>query len=128
MVTSLIGGSLFLVFTGSFAFAAPAIGKMYLGGDQSVINIAVVSFFSRPATSLLYPSGLIGTLGSIILGIAIWRSGSLLKWAGVLFAIHTPLLAFAAAFSYPLELAGGLSLLISGIWLALGMWQPPAKK
>ena len=127
MVLSLAGGALFLVFTGSFAFADPVVARLYLQGNQGAIGAAVAAFYQGPATSILYPSGLIGTLGSILLGIAIWRSGTLPRWAGILFAIHTPLLAFASAFSYPLELLGGLALLACALWLAPAMLRPAAR-
>lgn len=126
MVLSVAGAALYLVFTGSFAFVAPVLGRLYLQGDQGVIAAAVSAFYSGPATAILYPSGILGSLGSILLGIAIWRSGTLPRWTGVLFALHTPLLAFAPPFSYPLEFLGGVALLLSGAWLARYMLTRPA--
>jgi len=127
LMLSLAGGGLFLVFTGAFAFADPVVGRLYAQGDQSVIAVAVAAFYQGPATSILYPSGILGTLGSVLMGIAIWRSGSLPRWIAILFAVHTPLLAFASPFSYPLELLGGVTLLASGLWLAPYMWRSAAR-
>jgi hypothetical protein len=126
VMLSLAGGALFLVFTGTFAYADPVVARLYLQGDQGAIAAAVAGFFQGPATAILYPSGLIGTIGSILVGIAIWRSGTLPRWAGLLFAIHTPLLAFASAFSYPLELLGGVCLLATALWVAPYMWRATA--
>ena len=80
LILSLAGGALFLVFTGAFAFADPVVGRLYVQGDQSVIAVAVAAFYQGPATSILYPAGLLGTLGSVLMGIAIWRSGTLPRW------------------------------------------------
>jgi hypothetical protein len=49
-------------------------------------------------------------------------------WAGVLYALTTPLLAFAPAFSYGLELLGGVLLLVSTTWIALEVWRQSARK
>ena len=64
MILSLAGEALFLVFTGFFAFASPVVGKLYLAGDQGAIDIATAAFFAGPSTGILYPAGLIGTVGS----------------------------------------------------------------
>jgi hypothetical protein len=112
-----------LAFTGSFAFAFPVIGRLYLAGDQGVLAIARTSFFTGAATGIPYPSGLIGSIGSIHMGITIRRSVTLPKWAGVFFALHTPLLTSASAFSYPLEMFGGLSLFVSPVRFAPAMWR-----
>jgi hypothetical protein len=63
-----------------------------------------------------------------MMGIAIWRSGTLPRWTALLFAVHTPLLAFASAFSYPLELLGGITLLGSALWLAPHLCRAAARQ
>jgi hypothetical protein len=126
LVLSFAAEALFLSLTGFLAFAAPVAAKLYLQGDVRMLDVVMAGFFSGPVLSVLYPSGLLGTLGSILFGIAIWRSSSLPKWAGVLYALTTPLLAFAPAFSYTLELLGGLLLLVSSAWIAAAAWGQPA--
>ena len=123
MALSIAGGALFLAMTGFLAFAAPAIGQVYLAGQTQVIAVAVAGFSSGPALGVLSVSGLLGTIGAILLAIGIWRSGSLPKWSALLFFLSIPLLAFAPAFSYPLELLGGLLALVSGAWIVLGAWR-----
>lgn len=58
-------------------------------------------------------------LGCLLLGVAIWRSGTLPKGAAVLFALHIPLLSIAPSLSYPLEVAGGVCLLVGGAWMLM---------
>ena len=122
LLFSFVSEALFLSLTGILAFAAPVAAKLYLQGDTGLINVLKAGFFSGPGLALLYPSGLIGTLGSILFSIAIYRS-NLPVWAGIIYALTTPLLAFAPAFSYILELLGGVLLLVSGTWIAVAVWR-----
>ena len=122
MLTSFVAETLFLSLTGILAFTVPVAAKLYLQGDTHMLNVLMAGFFSGPALAVLYPSGLIGTLGSVLFSIAIWRT-NLPIWAAVLYALTTPLLAFAPAFSYALELLGGLLLLVSTTWLAAAAWR-----
>jgi hypothetical protein len=48
--------------------------------------------------SLIVPFSMIGSLGFILLGIAIWRSGLLPRWAGLLLAIGGPLYLIGPGF------------------------------
>lgn len=125
LLLSFLSEALFLSLTGILAFIAPVAAKLYLQGDTGMANVLKAGFFSGNGLMLLYPSGLIGTAGSILFSIAIWHS-SLPKWAGVLYALTTPLLAFAPAFSYVLELLGGVLLLVSSAWIAVAVWRESA--
>lgn len=125
LVLSFISEALFLSLTGILAFTAPVAANLYLQGDTHMLNVLMTGFFSGPALALLYPSGLIGTLGSVLFSLAIWRS-ILPMWAGVIYALTTPLLAFAPAFWYGFELLGGLLLLVSTTWLATAAWRQSA--
>jgi hypothetical protein len=122
LIFSFVAETLFLSPTGILAFAAPVAARLYLQGDSHMLNVMMAGFFSGPALALLYPSGLIGTIGSVLFSMAIWRT-NLPIWAAVLYALTTPLLAFAPAFSYVLELLGGLLLLVSTTWIALAAWR-----
>jgi hypothetical protein len=48
--------------------------------------------------SLIVPFAMIGSLGFILLGIAIWRSGVLPRWAGLLLGIGGPLYLIGPGF------------------------------
>jgi hypothetical protein len=127
MLFSFVAEALFLSLTGFLAFGAPVAARLYLQGDPRMLNVLMAGFFSGPVLVVLYISGLIGTAGSILFSIAIWRS-VLPIWAGVLYGLTTPLLAFAPAFSYGLELLGGLLLLFSTGWIAVAVWREYARE
>ncbi len=123
MILCLLSTALYLPFAGFYAFVFPELGSLYLHGQKSVIDIAVAAVSSGPTLAVLIPSGLFGTIGSILFGIAIWRSGLLSKVAAVLYALHLPLLAFAPQISFVGEFPGALLLLVSGAWIAWDIWQ-----
>ena len=84
MVITVIGSGLFLSVLGISAFASPEQGQAYLAGmdtDELPDTFADTVF---ALTGLGYI--LLGFVGNILLGVAIWRSGTLPKWAGALWA------------------------------------------
>jgi hypothetical protein len=64
------------------------------------------------ASVLLYSAGF------VLFAVAIWRSGVLPGWAGVLMAAHAPLIS--GPFSVVGSVAGALLALVGGGWIALG--------
>ena len=61
--------------------------------------------------------------GLILFGVAIWRSGVLARWAGVLVAIHAPLIS--GLFTVGLSLVGVVLGLVGGGWIALSVMRNP---
>jgi hypothetical protein len=58
-------------------------------------------------------------VGAILMGVAVWKSGTLPKWGGIL-------LALGLAFFFPLlpqliRVVDGLLTGVGGVWLALSM-------
>jgi hypothetical protein len=81
---------------GISAFAAPEEGQAYLAGIEEFAKLP--STFADTvfaATSLLVIVLLF--VGNVLLGVAVWRSGTLPRWAGALWAA-------AAVLMYPLGL------------------------
>ena len=71
-------------------------------------------------------SWLLYSAGFILFGVAIWRSGALPKWAGVLIAAHAPLIS--GPFSIVGSVVGILLAVVGGGWIALGVLRnPPAR-
>jgi hypothetical protein len=99
------------------------VGRLYLQGQTSIIQIAVAGFFAGPVLSVLFPSGLLGAIGSILFGIATWRSRALPRWWSIPFALAIILIAFAPAFSYAPEVLGAVCALARGGWIALSLWE-----
>ena len=118
----------FQAFTGVGAFAFSAASQVYLQGNQGALDV-LAALVQGPSV----PFGLFGVLllvlGSIVLALAIWRSGSLPKWAGVMYALG--FLLFIVAVSSPssvqkvFRIVDGLLGGIGGIWLAWSIWRKP---
>lgn len=126
MILGVAGASLQMTQTGVIVFAIPVIGKAYLtglAGQHSAMGIAN-GFFEGPAAAMMLVSiFLLYSAGTILFGIAIWRSGTLPKWVGVLFAIHGPLMAGPVPEIF--LLVGSAFLLLSGIWITWSiLFQP----
>ena len=83
MVTAVAGHALLLVPSTISTYVTPAIGEAYLSGMKDVIT--GVEF--HPAMIVTYLLGLVlAFVGNVLLGVAVWRSGTLPKWAGALWA------------------------------------------
>jgi hypothetical protein len=125
MVITVLGQTFFLMVIGISAVAAPLEGQAYRAGTEALRDL--------PSTTASVAHGLIGLLvitlsflGNSLLGLAIWRSGSLPRWTAVVWAM-------AALLMYPLGLVvaaaitgstprtvlvGALLLTASGGWIA----------
>ena len=137
MVITVLGGALFLPAMGVSTFAVPEEGQAYLAGIEEYRNLPDIFADTMFAlTSLLVI--LLGFVGNVLLGVAVWRSGTLPKWAGILWAS-------AAVFMYPLGivyaavilgvqstpptvLLGALLIVISGAWMAFSVLRQPSSQ
>jgi hypothetical protein len=122
MVLSITGYVLFTVPGVISTFATPAIGAAYLAGNREVMALE----FSPILTAIVVVALLLAVIGNGLLSIAIWRSGSLPRWAGVIWAAATLIfyvlgaaLGMAATgASLPTQPIGGVLMAISGAWIA----------
>ena len=127
MVITVLGSALLLVVLGVTTFAAPEEGQAILAGmniDELPSSFAATV---QALTGLGYI--LLGFVGNILLGVAIWRSGTLPRWAGALWAGAHVLLyvsqGYAAtigpASTPPTVLVGAVLVAISGAWMAFSV-------
>ena len=122
MVVTVIGQALGLSIGGVTAFATNAIGRAYLAGTRDVMRVE----FSMAMTATLVLVILLLLVGNVLLGVAVWRSGTLPKWAGGIWVASTLVfyvLGAAAGMlttgaSLPTQPVGGLLITISGGWIA----------
>jgi hypothetical protein len=122
MVLSITGYVLFTVPGVISTFATPAIGTAYLAGNREVMSLE----FSAILTVITLLALLLAVIGNGLLSLAIWRSGSLPRWAGVIWATATVIfyvLGFALGMattgaSLPTQPIGGALLAIGGAWIA----------
>lgn len=122
MVTAAAGTALLLVPAVMSTFAIPAIGKAYLGGYQDVMHLE----FPGSLTGAFLLGLLLALLGNILLGIAVWRSHVLPRWAGALWAAGAVLFyvlgvvlgLVTTGASLPTQTAGALLMAVAGGWIA----------
>ena len=122
-VLCIAANAFFLPFAGIVAFITPAVADLYLQGNSEVIQVYHQGLYSPFARPFLAGSAVLILAGALLFAVAIWRSGSLPKWAAVLFFLHAIGIGPAAEFSYPIEYTGALLLLVSTAAIAWGMWR-----
>jgi uncharacterized protein DUF4386 len=112
-----IGLILLLPALGVYAFAGPPLADLYRTNPQ--LSTQLSAQLGTPFYLLtIVVQGILYCVGSLLLGIAIWRSGTLPKWTGAFFFLQAPLIQFVPLISYPGELLGALMLAVSSVWIA----------
>lgn len=122
MITAAAGTALLLVPAVISTFATPAIGAAYLKGNGDVMQLE----FPGSMTGAFLLGLLLAFVGSVLLGVAVWRSGVLPRWAGalwaagaVLFYVLGVVLGLATTgSSLPTQSAGAVLLAAAGGWIA----------
>jgi hypothetical protein len=122
MVLAVAGSILFLVPGTVSTFATPPIGAAYLAGNRDVMALE----FSPALALIIAVALLLAVTGNVILGVAIWRSGFLPRWAGLIWIAATLtfyLLGYVLGVattgaSLPTQPMGALLLTISSAWIA----------
>jgi hypothetical protein len=112
-----IGLILLLPSLGVYAFAGPAVAELYQVEPQRAIALAK-GFGGGGYLALILVQAVMYCAGSLLFGIAIWRSKTLPRWAGVLLFLQAPLIQFVPLISYAGEILGALMLAVSSVWIA----------
>jgi hypothetical protein len=118
---SVVGIALIISGLGVYAYSVPALSQAFLNGQQESIAI-LDAIFAGPVGTISTLAFLLYSAGFVLFGVAIWRSGVLPGWAGVLVAVHAPLI------SGPFSVLGSLLGLLLGLvggWIALSAWRSP---
>lgn len=123
LVFSILGVGIFLSFLGISTYAAPALAKAYLNGQHNAVQMFGAIFGQAFAANFL--AGLLLLVGFALFGVAIWRSGTLPKWAGVLLAISGLILAVPLGIPGQDVLGWGL-VTIAGAWISLSVRRRPS--
>ena len=134
MVITVLGTALFLPAMGISTYAAPAEGQAYLAGIEEFSELpssfadAVFGLTSLLVIILLF-------VGNVLLGIAVWRSGTLSKVIGAIWVTAAVLMyplgiVFAALIlgvqsTPPTVLVGAFLLVVGGGWMALSALRRP---
>jgi hypothetical protein len=132
MVLTVLGSALFLPLQGVVTFAAPEEGQAVLAGLEEYE--ALPPIFANTVQSLTGLAViLLSFAGQILVGVAVWRSGTLPKWAGALWAGANVLMYLSLIYGQTIGPAstpftvplGAVVLVIGGGWMALsGLSRP----
>ena len=120
MILSTFGIALMLSRLGVIAYVVPALSRSYLHGNLESIRI-LDNVFAGPLVMVDSVSSVSYSAGFLLFGIAVWRSGILPRWAGVLIAVHAPLIT--GPFSVAGAVTGALLALVGGGWIAFSSLQ-----
>jgi hypothetical protein len=134
MVITVLGSTLFLTWGGVSTFSAPEEGQAVLAGLEEYEALPSI-FANTMAIVTMVASILLLFAGNVLLGVAVWRSGTLPKWAGALWAA-APVLMYVFGMVYAMTIgaqatpptvpAGCVLLVISGAWIALSVLRGPS--
>jgi hypothetical protein len=134
MVVAVLGSALFLPGMGVSAFSAPEAGQAYLAGIEQFHKLPdILADTSFALTSLLMV--LLVFAGNVLLGVAVWRSGTLPKLAGAAWAAAAVLMypmglvyeaTIGPASTPPTVVAGAALMVAGGGWIALGAMRRPS--
>ena len=134
MVITVFGSLLFLMVGGVSIFAAPKQGQAVVAGIEEYQRLPDLL-----ADTALLPTMGVGVLlmlvGNVLLGVAVWRSGTLPRWAGALWVAGSVLplmgqvyimLPIGADSTPPTVPVGMVLLVIAGAWMALSVLRRPS--
>ena len=134
MVITVLGYSLFLTWAGVSTFAAPREGQAYLTGIEEFRELPIILAITLQGLTVV-ASIVLAFVGNVLLGVAVWRSEILPKWAGALWAF-APVLMYVFGLLYALTIgaqatpptvpAGAVLLAISGAWMAFSVLSRPS--
>ena len=134
MAITAFGSLLFLLVGGVSTFSSPEQGHMHLQGIEGYREIPTTLAQSAMMATFA-ASFLLMLVGNALLGVAVWRSGTLPKWAGALWVAGSALpmlgmlyalLPIGADATPPTVPAGMVLLAISGGWMALSVLRGPS--
>jgi hypothetical protein len=134
MVFAVFSHALFLMIGGVSTFSAPFEGQIVLAGMEEIDKLPTLLATTLQGLTQMV-AVLLGFVGNVLLGVAVWRSGILPKWAGALWAF-APVLMYVLGMVYawtigaqatpPTVPAGAVLLMISGAWMAYSVLRRPS--
>jgi hypothetical protein len=126
MIVMVVGIALALPVFGILGLADQVLGDVYLAGHKDV-SAAMVQMaggtFSDRINNYFGILILVSLFGAIAYAVAVWKSGSLPKWAAFVIG---PGIVLSLTFVPGVDWVGSLCLVIGGIWLARRVSQAPS--
>jgi hypothetical protein len=133
MVMTVLGSALFLPLQGVSTFSAPEEGQAVLAGLEEFESLPPIF-----ADTVFALTGLLvivlAFVGNVLLGVAVWRSGTLPRWAGALWAAAHVLMYLSLVYGQTIGPAstpptvplGAVLVVISGAWMAWSVLRQPS--
>jgi len=119
IVTGVFANVVSVAVIGIAAFAQPAIGRDYLAGHTAQADLLVRTVVNGGWLNVTaITSGLLLAASVVIAGVAVARTGSLPRAAGIGFAISIVLFSIGAIPDNFLETIGCVLMIASTIWIA----------
>ena len=133
MVITVLGSALFLPLQGIATFAAPEEGQAVLAGLEEYEKLPPIFADTVGGLTALVVI-LLGFVGNILLGVVVWRSGTLPRWAGALWVAAHMLIYVSQGYAAtvgakstpPTVLVGAVLVAISGAWMAYRVMRGPS--
>lgn len=125
MILSVAGSCFILAIFGFATFVSPAIGRAYLAGQQNVVEVNQ-DILGLPLILTALIGGLLYSVGAILFGIAIWRSETLPRWAGVLYAPTGLLISIIGLGIGQAQTLGAVLLVAGSGWISWSVLQRPS--
>jgi hypothetical protein len=120
LIVSWIGIGLILPTAfGTEPFALRAIGQAAIRQENMDLLVLAMSIRMGSQARFLFPGLLVLAIGAVLIAVAVWRSGALPRWSGVLFALG--LAMFFPLFPRAIRVVDGLLIGVGGVWIALSM-------
>lgn len=134
MAVAVFGSLLFLMVGGVSTFSVPEQGQMHLQGIEGYRQMPTI-LAQTVMMATFAVSFLLMLVGNVLLGVAVWRSGTLPKWAGALWVAGSALPVLGMLYALlpigadatPATVPVGMVLLvISGAWMAYSVLRGPS--
>ena len=134
MAIAVFGSLLFLMIGGVATFSQPEQGQMHLQGIDGYREMpAILAQSAMMAT--MGVGMLLMLVGNVLLGVAVWRSGTLPRWSGALWVAGSALPVLGMLYALlpigadatPATVPTGMALLVvGGAWMAYSVLRRPS--
>ena len=121
LVLTWIGVGFTLPYYGAEIFALHAIGQEAVRQQSVALLTLVNAVRNGPAIYEFAVGLLLLAVGPILAAIAVWRSGTLSRWSGIVFALGFALYIPQFFGTQPIRVAHGVLVAIGCIWLVWSM-------
>jgi hypothetical protein len=120
LILSWIGIGLILpTVLGTEAFGLRAIGQAAVQQKNTDLLAIANAVRFGPQRIFFFLGLLLLALGAILIAVAVWKSGAVPRWSGILFAIGLAL--FFPLFPQVIRVVDGLLIGVGGTWIALSI-------